>query len=112
MKKKKAVTPPPVCELVQLELPLEPQNDESQPPSKLPQHPQQARLAETQAATIYADDRVGMTAFSFMHYTALFAVKLVEAYNAGRLPDEDAIRDFGLEYAQGVFKWNYKYHKY
>lgn len=107
--KKHAVMPPVVCELVQLELPLEPPKTQDSPTLQTSTSPKQDTEKATQTAP-FATDRIGMTAFSFYTYTGLFAEKVIEAYKNGELPTSEAVHDFGIEHARSIFNWNYKYY--
>lgn len=108
MRKKKAQPCRPcVCELEQLELPLEPTKTGSADPSKLPHYDDDSALRKTTQTALYADDRIGMTAFHFMYCIGRLAQKIYDATRNGIFEDGEAARQFGLEYAQEVFRWNY-----
>ena len=97
-----------VCELRQLELPLEPFKRDLPKPSNFPQLPRfsySTTMAKATQTVIHADDRISMTAFHFTTMMGLFAQKVIEAYKNG-LEDNDVIKEFGLLYGQDIFKYN------
>lgn len=113
MKKRKSqnVTyQPPRCELLQLELPLEPLNNESLPPSKLPlcnDNTNQTSTAKRNAdCKLYADDRLNVTFWHFSILLQRFACRLLDKIKETPFANDNEIQDFAADYAVKILKLN------
>lgn len=112
MKRKKCQTvtlQPPRCELLQLELPLEPLNNESLPPSKLPlcDYTNQTSTAKRNAdCRLYADDRLNVTFWHFSILLQRFACRLLEHHKETPFANDDQIQEFAASYAAEILRLN------
>ena len=103
---------PPRCELLQLELPLEPLNNENLPPSKLPRcndNANQTNTAKRNAdCNLYADDRLNVTFWHFSILLQRFACRLLDRNKETPFANDDEIQDFAADYAVSILKLNIK----
>ena len=108
MKKKISHIQSPRCELIQLELPLEPPKLQTTPTLQTSTQSNNTGRKETQIVKMFADDRLDMTFFRFCVFLEIFASKLITANNETPFKNDEEVKDYAYDYATKILRANLK----